>query len=346
VLPIPRIVWPVTIAAGVNDLVVFEASGESVSTVATGIVAADTYLTPEALAAAVRTGINGATDALAVAWGQDSDSAVSVSADGRVSVTLSGLSGGWVATLYTLGPPLWQAEEAYVVGQFVRTTAGRLYLCTASGTSAAFGNEPTGQTDPVADGAGTLVWSYRGRVEALRGLMAQLGFDTSANPATQTQQASELEATFTGTRQVPNFWSPGVPVRLDTEDREMESIVTQVETAAGLTRTTRWSPTTIGGRKRFRRLRFEWMEPHKVLASRATGDLVNQAFETFWTSPGVGRFRYSPDRESPATEAADLVLRGDSLLRMTPERAADTVDRYHLEIECARYLSALGVESP
>src|SRR5262249_4697821 len=52
--------------------------------------------------------------------------------------------------------PLWQATTAYVVGQQVRTTAGRYYACTVAGTTSS--TEPTHTTGTATDG--TVTWTF------------------------------------------------------------------------------------------------------------------------------------------------------------------------------------------
>lgn len=52
----------------------------------------------------------------------------------------------------------WAATTAYEVGQYVNTTALRVYRCTTAGTSS--GSEPTSTSTPVADGS--VVWEYLG----------------------------------------------------------------------------------------------------------------------------------------------------------------------------------------
>ena len=52
----------------------------------------------------------------------------------------------------------WAATTAYEVGQYVNTTALRVYRCTTAGTSS--GSEPTSTSTPVADGS--VVWEYIG----------------------------------------------------------------------------------------------------------------------------------------------------------------------------------------
>lgn len=247
-------------------------------------------------------------------------------ADGSATLSFLGRLNG--ITIWFDAPPAWIANAAIDRGDLVATPEGRMYVCDADGTTGA--TAPAGETSAVTDGTATL--RYSGRVEAARGLGTLLGFgaaNVSADlPAGVT---SNGHVTFVASSPL-TLWSPDVPVRADVE-REFESIVTQVETAGGQNKTTRWTPDSLDGRRTYRRVRFAYLKPERVFTD--VGGAV--ALETFWRGGSIGRFTYSPDRDNPTVGAQDYFLRETSAREFKPRRMFDGVELYEIELEMGLY---------
>lgn len=402
-VPIPRISWgwPVTITAGTNDVlpVTAFARGGNAAPGYVAIIAAGSYATPEALAAAVKTALEACADA-AVAletFGDWMTATAESSGDGLFTVAIAPLDilgaptatewtasdatlslgdsvytpagGRWYRVIATgttglteptsesnpvtdgtvslmyLGrsdravawcdaPPLWVASSPLVAGDLVSTAAGAIYVCTGAGTSGA--TAPTSQSNPVTDGTATL--TYYGTTTAAQALGTALGIGAVNATGSDTQSASPYGSTITAPSPMPGIWSPGVAVRRDIE-QEFEAVVTQVETAGGQNLATRWSPTSIGGRRTFRRVTFAYLPPSRVFADAATAAGGVSALETFWVSTGIGNFAYAPDRTAPTTDDAAYFLRDDSAREFKPRRMFDGTELYEITLEMGLFTS-------
>lgn len=329
-IPIPRISWGdgYTITAGVNDVVLFVTDDTGIGRVEyVAKIAAGAYSTPESLLAAFDAAIEAATGPDGSTFSFAGGSCSSAMSDGRIQIALgSGTTGSDTMLApfdYGNFPIEWEAVQPYGVGDLVGTTDGRLYRCASSGTSGAV--EPTSETSPVADG--TAQWTFIGTAAAMEGARQLLGFAS----LTQAHQVTAVEGVSTFVAETPfagGVWSPDVPVRSDVE-REFESVVTQVETAGGQNKTTRWTPESLNGRRTYRRVRFAYLKPERVFTG--VGGAV--ALETFWRGGSIGRFTYSPDRDNPAVGARDYFLRESSAREFKPRRMFDGVELYEIELE-------------
>lgn len=151
-----------------------------------------------------------------------------------------------------------------------------------------------------------------------------LGFGTANLAAVPVAQI----ATRVAAAQLPNFWTPDVTPRSDTE-AELELAVSVARTAGGQSKHTRWGSVTT------RSLRFEFLTPRKTLtASEVT---PNEALQRFWTGDGVARFRYSPDRTDPATGAGDYFLLEESARRFKPVRLNEQLQVYSIDVLMGAY---------
>lgn len=256
-----------------------------------------------------------------VTGGVEPTSEVNPVADGTATLAFIGRQRG--ATVWFNSPPAWIANGYIHAGDLVATPEGRMYVCEGAGVTGA--TAPTGEGASETDGAATM--RYAGRVEAARGLGDLLGFgsvDVSTDlPSGQTF----IGVTLTASSPL-DLWSPDVPVRADVE-REFESVVTQVETAGGQNKTTRWTPESLSGRRTYRRVRFAYLKPERVFTD--VGGAV--ALETFWRSGSIGRFTYAPDRDNPTINARDYFLRESSARAFKPRRMFDGVELYEIELE-------------
>lgn len=245
--------------------------------------------------------------------------------DGTAELLFLGRNKG--VTLWLDAPPAWTPSDQRRTGMIASTAAGRMYVCTATGTTGA--TEPTGETSSVADGSVT--WRYVGRVEAARALGTLLGYGAANVYADASPPGAGVgTASVVGTSLFATAWSPDVPVRADVE-REFESVVTQVETAGGQNKTTRWTPESLDGRRTYRRVRLAYLKPERVFTDAAGSSTV--ALETFWRGGSIGRFTYSPDRDNPTVGAQDYFLRESSAREFKPRRMFDGVELYEIELE-------------
>jgi hypothetical protein len=270
-LPIPRIFWPLTLTASNNALKFKATPNAGVLTTFEGTIAAGTYVTPEALATAIATGINASTPSGGgMDWvGQGGGASVSVSAAGYITIVING------------------------------------------------------QADPAGDS--TLLWDD---TAALQATAAVLGFNAADLDAATTSAA----ATFTAQNQMQNLWTPDVPVRSDSEV-EKTATRTLSRNAVGQNKTTTWA--TLEDRT----VVFEWLDPERTKTASETSSTTNQALQRFWESAGVGKFRYSPDRASPATDALDYFLLDETLGEFKPERFSEGLEVYAFTLRFGRYVS-------
>lgn len=321
-IPVPRLAWETyAVAAGENDLIVLRITNGASTRWFTGVIAPATYATPETLLAAFVVAAEGATDYAAATFGAEADVTATVPA-GLVTVAADTSDPADDPFLHFGDITGWTATTVVALGD-LRGTATRIYVCTTAGETG--GTAPTGEIDPVTDGAAE--WSYRGTIAAMEAVGTLLGFPLSDAEA----------ASATATTALSGVWSPDVPVREDVE-REFESVVSQVETAGGQNKATRWTPTAgIGGRRTYRRVRFAYLAPARTFAAEAGVDTV--ALETFWLSDGIGQFTYAPDRTDPTVGAADYFVREESAREFKPTRFSATVELYELELELGLYTS-------
>lgn len=267
-IPIPRVFWPIVIT-NANNLLRFQADATGVAADEyRGYLTTGTYVTPEALATQLVTNLKAcvgqvSTTAYSVDGG---DASVSISADGYISITLSGQDNGF--------------------SSYMR-------------------------------------WADTAETQALA---AVLGY-TASNT---TQTTASNAATFTAQNQITNLWTPGTPARSDTED-VTDYAVTQSVAQGGQSYTTRH-----GDRAR-RVIEFECLAPERVFIIDETAD--NTALERFISGDGVGKFRYSPDRSSPATDAADYYVLKESLETFAPERMYDGLRVYRFTLRMGAYVA-------
>lgn len=397
--PIPRLFAPVTITAGVNDLLLFRAETNTGSLAYySGAVAAGQYLTPELLAAAVQTAGGAAIRSAGNSFTSTDAGYFGcyIVPDGSTRIVLANIDETTAVASVVCSTdvllPAWVATTAYTAESSVVKNGGKVYHCTVSGTSAGSGG-PTHASGTAADGTAT--WLYLGTTTALDALLDLLGFEVQVSIAGEIADGSFAEwaagttyavgdivkvaatsrayrcmigglsggtapsGTGTGiadgvvrwdyvaptngslftSDQMPSLWTPGLPVRSDTK-RDLYSHVVVAETAGGQNVSTRWTPTSpVGGRYEERRLRFEFLPPHKVWQDEEGIAYINESFERFWLSSAISRFRYSPDRADPTTGAQDYYFkaRTASEALRDVQRVSDSVELFALDLEMGEY---------
>lgn len=179
----------------------------------------------------------------------------------------------------------------------------------------------TGQADPAGDS--TLLWDDSA---ALQATAAALGFNAADLDATTTSGA----ASFTAQNQMTQFWTPGVPVATDSKDVKDHAISQSVALGGQ-------SYTTRHGSRTRRTVRFSFLRPERTFTASETASTTNQALQRFWESTGVAKFRYSPDRSDPATNAQDYFVLRESLESFDPERYSAAFERYSIELKMGLY---------
>jgi hypothetical protein len=329
-LPVPRIAWPVTLDSS-NNLILFslQVAGSGAYSNGDARLTVGTYTTPEDL-------VDELWDVLDAGTGSFGLSDVTLSDAGFITISLTGLESGTAVRFPWTSVPPWQASTAYPGTdgiRYVSNDTGKVYKLTANGTSAGSGG-PTGTAvTGIADN--TAEWGYVGTTSEVYALSALLGFT-----ANYTVSGTDGTETLTADRQLPNLWTPNVPVRSDTE-RELTSHVNVVETADGKAQAIRWTPSSLDYRRTRRTVRFEFLQPHKVWTADATGSNAGQAFESFWRdATKIVRFTYSPDRSAPSTDADEWFLVEESARNALAdvERMGDTVDLHALEFTMGLYV--------
>jgi hypothetical protein len=277
-MPIPRIWSPVTIAASTYRIVITaDLTGGASQTYTSADLSATTHVTAESLLSAVQTALLAATGSTAGTWSSNGGNAttITLSADGYVSINLTGLEAG----------------------------------------------------NP------TIKWNNSSDAKAMA-LSALLGFSATAGAAADTGYArSGSTATATASLQIPSYWSPGVPPESDDE-QDYEAVVAVAQTAGGQGKVTRFGDPIEG-----RRLRFSFVTPERTWERDATSTHLNKAFETLWSSTSVGKFRYSPDRSSPATGAQDYYLLSETLQEFNPTRLSPAVELYSFDVSMGLYVA-------
>lgn len=163
---------------------------------------------------------------------------------------------------------------------------------------------------------------------AVVALAALLGFSSAANDT----DASD-PFTFTADYQMQHFWTPGICVETDSEDRKIWTRAV-AEAAGGQA-----SVIQHGSYIKRRKLRFDFLSPVKVFTSYAGGGNTNGDFETFYTdATALGRFRYWPDRATTGTYSDLFVLDASSRdVLEKSARKAPGVQLYSIELECGGY---------
>ena len=102
----------------------------------------------------------------------------------------------------SIGAP-WKVGISYSVNDKVSNDDGKVYNCTAAGTSASSGNGPTGTGTSIVDGSGTLRWDYTATTFADEDYLPtdDAAWELQEIPGGNTWDSADVKGGFTGLNQ-------------------------------------------------------------------------------------------------------------------------------------------------
>lgn len=334
----PKVFWPLTVSAGVNDYIDFTINGGSEMSAR---IAAGVYLSLASLLTACETAMETTPVYVITAGVNDKIDFTSPPTGSHVAT----IAPGTYTTVATLADAaadaMTAADGTYTytgtdVGGKVRIQHdGEGYilnfgtgpnLATSAGPSLGFAAADTGQMTPQnagsapisAAGSWTVTASATGRVTLASAGSSVVKFSTGSHAAASARDVlgfgtvdTASGTSHTGALQHQNGWYPERPVVFDSRE-EYERTSAGTVALSGKTKL-----LTFGSARETRSVQFAWLPEWKTKIARE-GTHTNESLERLWRT-GFARFRYWPDATVEGTYL-DACMESRDLATFAPSR--------------------------
>ena len=337
----PKVFWPLTITAGVNDYIDFTIGGGAEMSAR---IAAGVYLSIASLLTACEVAMEAPVYVITAGVNDKIDFTAAAPGGGTYAATIAPGAYTSVALLADAAAYAMTAADANYtytgtdVGGKVRIQQGGdtghtlnfgtgPSLATSAGPSLGFAAADTGLgTVQNADGApisAAVAWtataSSSGRVSLASASASVLKFSTGSHAATSARDVLGFGAvdtasgtSHTAASQHQNGWYPERPCVFDSRE-EYERTTSGTVSLSGAVKL-----LTFGSAREIRRVEFAWLPEWKTKIAREGASHLNESLERLWLN-GFARFRYWPDATVEGTYL-DASLDSPLLRAFAPSR--------------------------